>query len=77
MSLLSQKPFSDLVESISALIEQVRGKVHYAVNQAMVQFYFSFPNHYALRSELTWTRELERERANGVVQLNNKDVDDE
>ena len=107
MSLLSHEPYSDLIESISALIEQARGEVRYAVNQAMVQsywqigkviveheqqgqeraeygaqqlkqisvalterfgkgfgvgnlrnmrqFYFSFPNHHALRSELSWT----------------------
>lgn len=107
MSLLSQESHSDLVESISALIEQARGEVRYAVNQAMVQsywqigkiiveheqqgqeraeygrqqleqisvalterfgrgfgvgnlrnmrqFYLSFPNHHALRSELSWT----------------------
>lgn len=107
MSLLSHEPYSDLIESISALIEQARVEVRYAVNQAMVQsywqigkmiveheqqgqeraeygaqqlkqisvalterfgkgfgvgnlrnmrqFYFSFPNHHALRSELSWT----------------------
>lgn len=67
MSLLSHEPYSDLIESISALIEQARGEVRY----------FNFSNHHALRSELSWMRELERERANVVAQLNNKGVDDE